>query len=131
MFINYFNGEGLSTSSTDGMMRMYTFPDNAFTWLVGDGCWENPVTGYYYMGTDIGWCRMIYYFGLMGALFFVIGYNNFLKLIYNRSNGIPYVFFIILLLYVFILNLKGFIDLFTLILPLYFCSRKDILNCTK
>lgn len=129
MFINYFNGEGLSTSSTDGMMRMYVFPDNSFTWLFGDGFWETA-RGYYYKGTDIGWCRMIFYFGLIGSLIFILCYKNFLKLIYKKSKTIPYVYFCILLLFICILNLKGFIDLFPLIIPLYFCNNKDVLNYT-
>lgn len=72
-------------SSNDRLETMYVFPDNLKTWLVGDGYFSNPintdpyfigkVTGGYYMGTDVGFLRFIFYFGLIGlgafAAFFV------------------------------------------------------------
>ena len=60
MFLNYFTSGKLSTESTDVMMNMYVFPDNLSTWLIGDGIWTDPRTGFYYKGTDIGYCRMIF-----------------------------------------------------------------------
>lgn len=69
------NGEW-STSSTDRLKTMYMFPDNFKTWLIGDGYFSNPintdpyftgkVVGGFYMGTDVGYLRFIFYFGLVG-----------------------------------------------------------------
>lgn len=126
MFINYFNGDGLTTSSiSNSMVDMYKFPDNIFTWVVGDGYWENPITGYYYKGTDIGYCRMLFYFGAFGLLVFYLCYLKLFKTIRARNTGIPRIYLQLLFIYFATLHLKGFTDLLPLILPLYFC---DTLN---
>lgn len=75
------------TSSNDILLKhMIVFPDNWVTWLIGDGYAANPAdktlsffdpyyTGPvyhgYYMGTDIGYLRYIFYFGLVGTFVFV------------------------------------------------------------
>ena len=74
------------TSSNDILLNyMIVFPDNWVTWLIGDGYAANPTdktlsffdpyyTGPvyhgYYMGTDIGYLRYIFYFGLIGTFVF-------------------------------------------------------------
>ena len=55
---------------------MYVFPELFRTWVIGDGYFANPrdtdpfftgkMIGGYYMGTDVGYLRFIYYFGLIG-----------------------------------------------------------------
>ena len=87
------------TSSNDILLNhMFVLPDNLKTWIIGDGYGANP-TDYdpyyigkdyhgFYMGTDIGYLRFIFFFGLLGmasmiALFFCfwrIGYNRFYNL---------------------------------------------------
>lgn len=61
--------------SNDMMMSMWVWPDNLKTWLIGDGYFDSPRSnpfyigpdlGDYYMGTDIGYCRFVFYFGLIG-----------------------------------------------------------------
>ena len=66
--------------SNEILKSMVVFPDNAKTWILGDGYFANPyntdptyvgpITGGYYMGTDIGYLRFIFYFGLIGLLTF-------------------------------------------------------------
>lgn len=74
------------TSSNDILLEhMVIFPDNWVTWLIGDGYAANPMDKtlssfdpYYtgpvyhgfYMGTDIGYLRYIFYFGLVGTFVF-------------------------------------------------------------
>lgn len=74
------------TGSNDILLNyMIVFPDNWVTWLIGDGYAANPAdktlsffdpyyTGPvyhgYYMGTDIGYLRYIFYFGLVGTFVF-------------------------------------------------------------
>lgn len=74
------------TSSNDILLEhMVVFPDNWVTWLIGDGYAANPMdktlsffdpyyTGPiyhgYYKGTDIGYLRYIFYFGLVGTFVF-------------------------------------------------------------
>lgn len=67
--------------SNEILMNMYVFPDNMKTWVIGDGYIENPIrtdpyyTGEvidgYYMGTDVGYLRFIFYFGIFGLLTFI------------------------------------------------------------
>lgn len=66
--------------SNDQLKSMITFPETTKTWLIGDGYFNNPVAtdtyftgkimGGYYMGTDIGYLRFIFYCGIIGLLFF-------------------------------------------------------------
>lgn len=74
------NGE-LSTSSTDKLKTMYVFPESIKTWFIGDGYFSNPkdidpyfvgkiTQGGYYMATDVGYLRFIFYFGFIGLLAF-------------------------------------------------------------
>jgi hypothetical protein len=68
-------------SSTDKLKTMYVYPDNIKTWIIGDGYFANPekdpyyvgplnkIEGYY-MGTDVGYLRFIFYFGVIGLMFF-------------------------------------------------------------
>ena len=66
-------------NSNDRLSSMYVFPDNAKTWIIGDGYFNNPysdpnflgeVTGGYYMDTDVGYLRFIFYFGVVGLVIF-------------------------------------------------------------
>ena len=60
------------------LASMMVWPDNLKTWLIGDGYFEVPQNDYYYtgpmydyyMGTDVGYCRFIFYFGTLGLLAF-------------------------------------------------------------
>ena len=63
-------------SSNEKLQNMYVFPDNVKSWLIGDGYFSNPYNidpyftgrfiGGYYMGTDVGYLRFIFYSGLVG-----------------------------------------------------------------
>lgn len=67
-------------SSNERLKTMIVFPNNLESWLIGDGYFANPyntdpyyvgpMIGGYYMGTDIGYCRFIFYFGLIGLVVF-------------------------------------------------------------
>ena len=67
------------TGSNDKLASMYVFPDNAETWLIGDGYFINPsedlnylgeITEGYYKDTDVGYLRFIFFFGLIGLITF-------------------------------------------------------------
>lgn len=67
-------------SSNEVLKSMVVLPDNAKTWLIGDGYFDNPkrtdpyftgkIISGYYMGTDIGYLRFIFYCGTIGLLAF-------------------------------------------------------------
>lgn len=56
-------------------------PENTRTWIIGDGYCGDPNNdpyyigsqpkGGYYMGTDVGYMRFIFYFGILGTLVFM------------------------------------------------------------
>lgn len=74
-------GEWYVSSNERLLKVMVVFPNDIKTWLIGDGYFNNPIsidpyftgkiTGGYYMGTDIGYCRFIFYFGLVGLSVFM------------------------------------------------------------
>lgn len=70
------------TNSNNALKEMVVWPDNPATWILGDGYMldpasvedyliKNDVAGdYSYKGTDVGYCRFIFYFGIVGLLVF-------------------------------------------------------------
>ena len=64
--------------SNQQLMSMVVWPDNLKTWIIGDGYFSQPQNDYYYvgptydyyMGTDVGYCRFIFYFGILGLMAF-------------------------------------------------------------
>lgn len=63
------------TGSNTTLLSMIVFPETLHTWVIGDGYFvnqsDNPYflgkdQGGFYMGTDIGYLRFIFYFGLIG-----------------------------------------------------------------
>ena len=66
--------------SNEVLQNMYVFPDNFKTWLLGDGLFVDttqepwyvgPTYKGYYMSTDIGYLRFIFYFGVIGLTSFL------------------------------------------------------------
>ncbi len=69
-----------SVASNDKLLTMYVFPESIKTWIIGDGYFSSPrdvdpyfigkIVGGYYMGTDVGYLRLIFYFGVVGLMAF-------------------------------------------------------------
>ena len=76
MFINYQESGELTTVSTDTMKDMYVFPKTLKTWIIGDGRMVNEDQSYY-MHTDIGYSRLIFYFGIIFTVIYLL-YQCFL-----------------------------------------------------
>lgn len=80
-FFSLFETGRWQTTSNDILFNhMIVFPDNFTTWLIGDGYAANPEYDQYYIGesyhgfykgTDIGYLRYIFYFGLLGLGLFI------------------------------------------------------------
>lgn len=124
LFFNLIQENSLETRSTNSMLNMYKFPDNLKTWLIGDAMWSLDGGTEYYMHTDIGYSRLLFYFGVLGLVIF-IGYQLVLiKMSLNKKLAL-----ILLSLYFLILNLKGFADLSNfLILILIFRIHAEKVN---
>lgn len=80
-FVSLVENGKWETNSNNRLSNMVKFPDNTKTWIIGDGYFNNPYSdkyyiGYnpteYYKGTDIGYLRFIFYFGIVGMLAFAI-----------------------------------------------------------
>ena len=79
-FFSLYEKGSWDVASNNKLATMYVWPETLHTWLIGDGYLSNPyytdplytgplVEGYY-MGTDVGYLRFIFYFGLPGLLIF-------------------------------------------------------------
>lgn len=113
MFINYFKTSTFETASTNELKEMFIFPNEIKSWIIGDAYWYNPLKdNFYYMDTDVGYLRLIFYFGLIG-LFFYFSLQFFLVKVYKHFD-IKFKYYIFIIIYLLILNLKGFADLFWL-----------------
>ena len=77
-FFNLAEQGSWSAGSTEMLKEMVVFPETLKTWIIGDGYFMNSrydinylgnaTEGGYYMGTDIGYLRFIFYFGVVGLL---------------------------------------------------------------
>lgn len=118
-----------SIASNEFLKTMYVFPDNIKTWIIGDGYFNNPInvdpyyvgeiTGGYYMGTDVGYLRFIFYFGIVGLLAFIL---FFIKVTQYCIKEIPLYkwMFILLLIANFTIWFKVSTDIF-LVFALFLC----------
>ena len=112
---------------------MIVFPDNFKTWLIGDGYIENPYRrdpyyvgpnyGGYYMGTDIGYLRFIFYFGLIGLVTFI---SYFFKVARSCAQRFPKyaTMFLLVLAINMIVWLKVSTDIF-LVFAIFLCISKE------
>lgn len=125
MFYNYFEKGELSTKSTNQLFEMFNSrPNNIKTLILGDGYYQNPRDStLYYMNTDVGYLRLIFYFGLIGTLAYFVYQINLLK-VANKITGntFPLFFFSISVL-ILILNLKGMTEMTSLTSLFLFCER--------
>lgn len=120
-------------SSNDRLRDMYVFPDNLKTWIVGDGYIENPYFrdpyymgprfGGYYMATDVGYLRFIFYFGVIGLALFIAFFCKSTQICIRRF--IEYkMFFLMLVAVNFIVWFKVATDIF-LVFALFLCINTD------
>lgn len=117
------------TGSNNKLKTMYVYPDNAKTWIIGDGRMDNPNDDMNYLGplfsefyqnTDVGYLRFIFYFGLIGLSIF--SFYMFIAALCNMRRYPHQKFlFILLLLVHFLCWLKVATDCY-LIFALFLCS---------
>lgn len=123
-FFSLFETGRWETNSNNALMNMFVLPDNIHTWIIGDGYLYDPagINPYYvgenypgyYMDTDVGYLRFIFYFGLIG-LVSIVGYFVIItKLLSQRFPDYKLVFYVLLLI-----NLIVWIKVSTDIFPLY------------
>lgn len=118
---NYFEKGEWSTASTNKLKTMYVFPETLKTWLIGDGYFSNPafidpyftgkVIDGFYMGTDVGYIRFIFYFGISGLLAFSLFMNKSAKICANNLYQQKSLIYILLIIN-YIVWLKVATDIF-------------------
>ena len=121
------------TNSNNILKNMIVFPDNAMTWLIGDGYFNNPygtdpfyVGPYfhgYYMQTDIGYLRFIFYFGIIGLLTFVFYFYKVAQTCMLRHPRYSVMFLLVLFINM-IVWLKVSTDIF-LVFAIFLCVSKE------
>ena len=115
----------------------FIYPDNTKTWLIGDGYFDEPLstdpyyTGPdfygYYMGTDSGYSRFLFYFGVVGLLIFSVFFVNIAGICAKQLFQYKYMFWIILLLN-FIVWIKVSTDIYVTLAPFYCLVLMDRLK---
>ena len=121
------------TNSNNILKNMIIFPDNLKTWLIGDGYLDDPFhkdpyyvgPDYhgYYMATDIGYIRFIFYFGLIGLVTFVSYFFKVAKTCVSRFPKYATMFWLVLAINM-IVWLKVSTDIF-LVFAIFLCISKE------
>ena len=121
------------TNSNSILKTMVVFPDNFKTWIIGDGYFENPYWSDpyyvgpnfrgYYMQTDIGYLRFLFYFGLVGLASFMIYFIKVAKTTVSRFPKYITMFWLVLAINM-IVWLKVSTDIF-LVFAIFLCISKE------
>lgn len=108
---------------------MIVFPDNLKTWLIGDAYAMNPseydplyigpVFKGFYMNTDVGYLRFIFYFGIIGCITMVLFISKISAICIERFPEYR-VMFLMLLVVNLVIWLKVTTDIFLVFAP-YLC----------
>lgn len=109
--------------------HMIQFPKTFHTWVIGDGYCYNPLVKiggdpYYtgpvyhgfYMGTDIGYIRFLFYFGVTGLMAFVAFFLMCGKICMSKFTNYKMLFFLLLMVN-FIGWVKVATDIFLVFAP--------------
>ncbi len=121
-FFNWLETGVWTTGSTERLnSEMWRWPDSDDyqTWIIGKAQFAN----WFFAGTDIGYCRFIFYSGLLGLMTFSI---FFIVNAWVCALKFPKykLFFVFLLALTFIIWLKVSTDLF-LIYALFYCMNNE------
>lgn len=125
--------------SNELLKKMYVFPEQLQTYIIGDGYFNNPseinphYTGHrwigYYQDTDVGYLRFIYYFGLLGLLSFCIFMWKACRSCINRFSSFGN-FFMMILVFNFIIWFKVSTDIFLVFALFLVCTPENEENST-
>lgn len=113
------------TSSTNILWEMWSiWPTNLKTWMIGDGLFLDPNDPtLYYMGTDVGYARFVFFCGLLGLIVFAMLFVYLRSVLKDRLPQHSELFLLLLIL-VFAVWIKVTTDIF-LIFALLLCVRPE------
>lgn len=118
--------------SNEMLKQGFIFPNNVKTWLIGDGYFGSTDADPYYVGirwagfykgSDVGYSRFLFYFGLTGLLAFSFFIIKACTVCMRRFTAIKYMFFVLMVLN-FIYWVKVSTDIF-LVFALFLCISKE------
>lgn len=116
----YLNTGKFESDSASGTFNFFILPENVGTYIFGTGLYETyfSVGDYHY--SDIGYLRLLYYFGVPGLIMFILFEVELLKMAFKRDGLKPIYYSMVLIL--LITNIKGLttlavISCFYLLIP--------------
>lgn len=119
--------------SNEMLKEGFVFPDNTKTWIIGDGYmgdpdldpnYIGPESWGFYMNTDVGYSRFIFYFGLIGLGMFSLFFIKACQICMKRFEKCQMMFFLILVLN-FCIWLKVTTDIFLVFAPFLCLSARE------
>lgn len=114
-FFNWVETGEWRTDSTDKLnSSMWKWPTDTHTWIIGSG-----IFGFYAFSTDIGYCRFIFYCGLVGLCMFSIFFMYNAYAVNRKFSGVGFLALMLLAL-TFVVWIKVATDIFQ-IYALLFC----------
>lgn len=111
-FFNFFESGDFETGSTDVLATMWVWPQDNKTWIIGSGVFLSKAGDFTYF-SDIGYCRFVFYSGLIGltvfGLYFIYNAVHF-SIRYPRYKYI----FLLMIVVTFVVWTKVATDIFQL-----------------
>ena len=112
-FFNLVESGEFQTGSTDELSAMWVWPHDTQTWLIGSGQFGSREVGNYNYFSDIGYCRFIFYSGLIGIT--VFGLYFIYNAIYFATRYPRYRYiFLLMIVVTFVVWAKVATDIFQL-----------------
>lgn len=115
-FINLVENGELSTASSDGLTEYHLsiWPQNKKTYYIGDVRWTKGDS--YYGNSDVGYVRLLFYFGVPGVILFLLYQYSIVRIagLIFKERVLSF-FFFMMFFYALILLIKGYIDVVSLI----------------
>lgn len=133
-FVNWYETGVYSTHSSDLLLNnvFSIYPDNMKTWMIGDGYFSDPYDSEkFYMGTDMGYIRYIFYCGIIGLLFFLSYFISCTYVLCKRECNMN-LFFVCLFVIQLIVWIKIPTDIFCFYALLLLAdSRREAIEVSK
>lgn len=132
-FFSLFEEGRWEVHSNDMLKSHFVFPDNLRAWIIGDGRMASTnIDPYYtgknwsgfYMGSDVGYVRFIFYFGLTGLIVFSLFFIKAGLICYKKLEDYRYMFLLFVALN-FIIWLKVSSDIFLVFAPFLCLANTD------
>jgi len=117
--INWIETGEWRTDSTDVLRKMWVYPETVKTWIIGDGYFLHPTKYGYYMETDVGYLRFIFYCGMIGLSAFSIFFLYISAACYKRFPQEKNLFLLLCILG-FVIWMKVSTDIF-LVYAIFMC----------